>query len=315
MIRAMASALRPSPSTADVDRWCRSLLASSIAGVTFESGYSSAVFGLELVSGSRVVVKARAWSPRLAACTEVQRRMAASGFRCPKPLQGPAEIDGLAVSFEEFVEGEKLIDPGAAAVELAEVLAELIDRAPAPSEVPPLPPPYGFLSWPKVASERVWPPTPEIGVDLNDSVGVSWIDELAGRVARRLSTDLPPVVGHGDWWSGNIRWRDGSLASVDDWDSAVALPEAVIVGAAAALFADGEPTVEQTAAFLDAYAGAAGRLNDAASLEVAWAAGLWARLVDARKGLAVGFTSNARALREQLPERTQRAGVALTGEA
>lgn len=311
----MVSALRPSPSVTDLDRWCHSLLGSGIAGVAFESGYSSAVFGLDLLSGSRVVVKARAWNPRFAACTEVQRRLAGSGFPCPMPLHGPAEIDGLAVSFEEFVEGENVPDPGAATVELAEVLAELIDRAPAPSEVPSLPLPYGFLRWPTVPYERLWPPTPEIGVDLNDSLGLSWIDETAQRVARRLSDDLPPVVGHGDWWSANIRWRNGALASVDDWDSAVALPEAAIVGAAAALFADGESTVEQTAAFLDAYAGATGRLCDAASLEVAWAAGLWARLVDARKWLALGLTMNPEVLEEQVAERAKRAGVDAIGHA
>lgn len=281
-----------------------------MAGVHFESGYSSAVFGLELVSGSRVVVKARPWSPRLQACTEVQRRLARDGFRCPAPLHGPVKIDGLAVSFEEFVEGQPMLDAGAAAVPLAEILAELIDLAPAPPEVPPLPPPYGFLRWPTPPVERLWPPTPEIAVDLNDVTGPSWIDAIAGRIAHRLNVDLPPVVGHGDWWCNNIRWRDGALASVDDWDSVVALPEAAIVGVAAALFADGESTVDQSAAFLDAYSAAAGRLNDASSREVAWAAGLWARLVDARKGIAVGSLANAEALHEQLPDRAHRAGVA-----
>ncbi len=307
----VVSAVRPSVSVAELDRWCRSLLGSGVDAVVFESGYSSAVFGVDLVSGRRVVVKARPWSPRLIACTEVQRRLSANGFHCPEPLCGPDELNGLAISLEEFVEGEPLADSGTGAVVLAEVLAELISRAPAASEVPPLPPPYGFLQWPKLPHDRLWPPTPEIGVDLNDSVGVAWIDDLAVRVALRLQVDLPQVVGHGDWWSVNIRWCQGVLASVDDWDSAVSLPEPALVGAAAALFADGESSVEQSETFLGAYAAATGRVQDRASLEVAWAAGLWARLVDAKKWIAVGTTVNPEALRAQVSERAQRAGFAM----
>jgi len=99
------------------------------------------------------------------------------------------------------------------------------------------------------------------------------------------------------------------VTAVDDWDSVVALPEAAIVGVAAALFNEGESTLEQSVVFLDAYTRATRRLEDTASRQVAWASGLWARLVDAKKGMALGLTANAHALRDQASDRAWRAGV------
>jgi hypothetical protein len=40
----------------------------------------------------------------------------------------------------------------------------------------------------------------------------------------------PPAVGHADWESQSIRWRDGRPPAVHDWDSAVAQPEAMVAG-------------------------------------------------------------------------------------
>ena len=152
--------------------------------------------------------------------------------------------------------------------------------------------------------------TPEIGVDLNDrALSEPWLDGLARRVADRLDVDLPNVVGHGDWWSANIGWDMGALAAVDDWDSVVTLPEAAIVGSAAALFHQGESTLEQTQLFLEAYARVRGSLDDEANREVAWAAGLWSRLVDAKKFLALGHHANGERLRAEAAERAGRARV------
>lgn len=304
------SALRPSVTSVELDEWCGASLGAGVARVLFESGYSSAVFGADLTDGRRVVIKARTWSDRLIGCTEVQSCLFAAGFRCPEPLHGPILIEGLGISFEAFVEGEQVMYGDEAAARLAVVLAELIDRAPSPDEVPPLPPPYGFLQWPHDPADSLWPRTPEISVDLNDDeFAEPWLDDLARRVADRLDVELPDVVGHGDWWSNNIRWHMGALAAVDDWDSVVTLPEAAIVGSAAALFNGGESTLEQTELFLEAYARVRGSLDDAAGREVAWAAGLWSRLVDAKKCFALGHLANAEKLRAEAAERAVRAGV------
>lgn len=303
------SALRPAVTSLEVNGWCEEVLGAGVARDLFESGYSSAVIAVELVDGRRVVIKARPWADRLIGCTEVQRRIFESGFRCPEPLAGPILVGGLALSFEALVQGDEVRTGDDAAEALALVLADLTDRAPAPEEVPPLPAPYGFLRWPH-ADEPLWPRTPEISIDLNDRVfDDPWLDELAKQVAGRLDVELPAVIGHGDWWAQNIRWQRGALAAVDDWDSVVTLPEAAIAGCAAALFNMGESTVRQTELFLAAYADARCTLADEATWELAWAAGLWARLVDAKKLLAMGHPGSAERLRGEAAERTGRAGL------
>jgi aminoglycoside phosphotransferase (APT) family kinase protein len=51
---------------------------------------------------------------------------------------------------------------------------------------------------------------------------------LEGRVRAAMAANWPPpqrngaVVLHGDFWPGNILWRDGRLAAVIDWEDAAA---------------------------------------------------------------------------------------------
>jgi hypothetical protein len=115
------SALRPSVTAVELDEWCGASLGAGVARVVFESGYSSAVFGADLTDGRRVVVKARPWADRLIGWTEVQRRLFAAGFQCPRPLHGPILIRGLGISFEEFVDGEQVLEGDEAAASLAVV--------------------------------------------------------------------------------------------------------------------------------------------------------------------------------------------------
>ena len=88
----------------------------------------------------------------------------------------------------------------------------------------------------------------------------------SAEAARRqlLALDRPAVIGHGDWYSQNLRWIDRRLHVVHDWDSVVAQPEAAIAGQAAAVWpGTGLPgevaTVAQSEQFLTAYERAAGR--------------------------------------------------------
>ena len=96
------------------------------------------------------------------------------------------------------------------------------------------------------------------------------------------------MTGHADWESQNLRWAGGRPLAVHDWDSAVAQPEAVVAGLAAAVWpAAGGPaeaaTVEQSAQFLDAYEQARGRPWTADERQAGWAAGLWVRAFNAKK--------------------------------
>jgi hypothetical protein len=65
------------------------------------------------------------------------------------------------------------------------------------------------------------------------------------------------VVGHGDWYTGNLRWNGQQLHVAYDWDSIMADTEPIVVGLAAAVFpstlAGTEATIEETQAFIDAY--------------------------------------------------------------
>jgi Ser/Thr protein kinase RdoA (MazF antagonist) len=125
---------------------------------------------------------------------------------------------------------------------------------------------------------------------------------------------LPPVAGHADWESQNLRWHDGRPLAVHDWDSAVAQPEPVVAGLAAAVWpATGAPgeaaTVEQTDQFLAAYEQARGRPWTPAERQACWAAGLWVQAFSAKKQHMAGGGPDLDRLAAEVPERAPRAGL------
>jgi hypothetical protein len=106
--------------------------------------------------------------------------------------------------------------------------------------------------------------------------------------ARLAASRLPDVVGHGDFESQNTRWHGRELLVVHDWDSAVSRPEAALAGQASAVFgvtgAPGDtPVLKESEEFLNAYAEARGRPWTEEEREVAWAAGLWVLVFNAKK--------------------------------
>ena len=65
-----------------------------------------------------------------------------------------------------------------------------------------------------------------------------------GFVGRLLAAGLPCVLGHADFEAQNLRWQDGEVWAVHDWDSLAWQPEAALVGAASGSFASsGPPTL------------------------------------------------------------------------
>jgi hypothetical protein len=126
---------------------------------------------------------------------------------------------------------------------------------------------------------------------------------------------LPRIVGHADWESQNLRWQKGRLVVVHDWDSIVALPEAMIAGAAAAVFpADRQPlsdaTLDESAAFLVAYAAARGEPWSDEERRVSWAAGLWVRAFNVKKAFVRNAASPEVAhLADEVAARLALAGV------
>ena len=307
----------------DLSAWCVRHLGCEGEATLFSTGNLSKVVGLRLRDGRAVVVKVRPAQPRLAGCTEVQRRLWQAGFPCPEPLAGPAPLagTGYAVNAERLVTGGTAYPGSASPVGSAEgcagartfarLLARMIALAPAPDEVPGLAPPPAWVHWDH-PFPGVWPPPDDRDTDLNGLPETAWLDELGDAARRRLAATraTAPVIGHCDWESHNLEFRDGEPWIVHDWDSVVCAPETVIVGVAAAMWpARAEctgATVAQTELFLDAYQQASGHAFSPRRIEEAWAAGVWIRAFNGKKFLLDGVATLSRT---EALERARRGGL------
>ncbi len=298
---------------ADVDRWCQRHLGSAVAEIVFRDGYLSTVLGVRLDSGRAVVVKIRQPAHRLAACVRVHRTLFESNFACPEPLVDLEPLGPWVASAEAMVTGgDPFPSSGRSPVPFGRALARLVALMPDPAGLPSLDPPLPWTG-PDRNQEHPWPWPDDRDIDLNAVSGPAWIDE-AGRAARlRLEAARDrPVLGHGDWYTANLRWSGDELLAVWDWDSVIAAPEPVVAGLAAALYpairSGTEATIEESEAFLDAYGTERGRSFSSDEVELAWAAGMWNRSFDAKKqfvteGLPRSLTE------EEAAERRQRAGA------
>jgi hypothetical protein len=296
--------------------WCERWIGAPPGRVLFRTGHLSAVVGLELVDGRRVVVKVREPDDRIAGCVAVQRHLFERGFPCPRPLAGPAPFGSATATAEALVPGATAPEhAGEAHPRLAALLADLVRLAPSPSDVPSLEPAPPWVGWAH-GGDGLWPDPDDLDLDLNDHPGPAWIDETASRVRDRLArVDRPPIVGHLDWESHNVRWLRGQPHVVDDWDSVAALCEPAVAGAAATVYpatADGRTvaaTVGQTAAFLRSYQHARDTSWGPEEEQVCWAAGLWIIAYNARKETLGGSAGYVEHLRREGRERLRRAGA------
>jgi Phosphotransferase enzyme family len=281
----------------------------------FSTGHVSRVFGLELADGRLIVVKVRTAAQRIAGCVAVQRHLFARGFPCPEPLAGPAPIGSAVATAEAYLPGGEPPGPESATpATFAELLARLVCSAPAPATIPMLEPAPSWVGW-SHNGIGIWPHPDDLDIDLNEQTRPDWIDAIGARLRARLSASPSAmVVGHADWESHNIRWAGPARVSVDDWDSVAALPEAAVAGAAAAVFPatpDGRTvaaTVEETAAFLDAYQVARGSWTKDEA-EICWAAGLWVLTYNAKKETRGGGTGYVEHLERDWRDRIRRSGA------
>ncbi|NEC76756.1 phosphotransferase [Streptomyces rochei] len=269
--------------------WCRSHLGSPVGEYLFEHVHLSVAAGVRLADSRQIVVKVRPFAERLHGCFAVQKHLHKRKFPCPEPLIAPTPLSAFTATAERLVPGGALLAARKdAPVLFATALARLVDAAPAVADVPSMAPAPPWIGWDHDAT-RTWPEPDDLDVDLNTTPGPQWLDETAGRVRARLTaTDLPDVVGHGDFESQNTRWIGSRLLVVHDWDSAVSRPEAALAGQASAVFSvtgrpGDTPNLSESAEFLNAYAVARGRPWTSEEHEVAWAAGLWVLLFNAKK--------------------------------
>lgn len=293
--------------------WCVEHLGASPSKELFRGGYLSVAVGLVLDDQREIVMKVRPPSPRLQACVDVQRALWSRGFPCPKPLTDALDFNGHEATAEEYRPGgEQLPASGRDAEPFADALSELMAAAPSPAEVGTLRPAPPWTAW-QHEDNGLWPWPDDFDGDLNMVGGPAWIDR-AGEAARsRLAASSGPVViGHGDWWTGNIRWQGNQLRVVHDWDSVTADHETALVGFAAAVYptvrAGSEANLDETEAFITRYTARTGRPFSSEELECSWAAGVWLRAFDAKKQHAKG--QPVRSLTEtEAAERLRRAGI------
>ena len=270
------------------EEWCENELGSRPSEPLFEASLMSDVLAFRLEDGREVVVKRRPDEQgRAASCVEVQRQLAETGFPCARPLTAATFADGYAIHAEAWLPGGEILrgDSPEIAARYAVVLADLMGRLAHIDAPPPLPNP----EWVRWEHDGPGPFGPNARHDARlELVPVpDWLDATARRVQDRLRrSELPRVIGHADWEAQNLRFDTDAIHVVHDWDSLAWMPEAAIAGAAAGVFASVEiPTVaplESSAAFLDAYESARCAAFTQEEREVAWAAGLWPGLHNAR---------------------------------
>jgi hypothetical protein len=268
--------------------WCGRWLGAPPVAELFEAGYLSTVKGLRLADGREVVVKVRPRRSRLGGCAVVHRALWMAGFPCPEPLVDLQPLDGYAATAETLVRDVDEPPPHSELAALsAAALARLVELAPDPGSVPSLAPSPSWVGWDHT-EPGLWPRPEDRDVDLNAYPEPQWLARVAAAVRDRLRGHIGvPVIGHGDWYPENLRWHGTQLIAVHDWDSVICQPEPAIAGLAAVSFLGiggpaGTASVQDSAAFLDAYQQARGRRWTSQDYAASWAAGLWQRAFDAK---------------------------------
>lgn len=294
-------------SVRDIDHWLdrhvSSRLGVRVDRVLFRAGRIGAVYGLRLAEGPDVVVKVPRGSPALAplaAAADCQRHLAACGFPCPTPLDGPAVTDDHVAVIETLLDigqvGDVRVDvTRRAAAEALAAQVGLVGHFPAAVAALSDPP-----AWAR-HREGPWP-EPHDGIfDFSKTpAGSEWLDQLAASAAHQAATcDGRTVVGHSDWSVGNLRFEGGAVVAAYDWDSLVADTEPVIAGFAAGSYTAGNvtgpdaPTPTEVAAFLTDYAGSRPAAFIPAGRAAASAAATWVLAYNARCQLSLSADDSA----------------------
>ena len=274
--------------SSEVLAWCTAIL-GPVQMTTSLRDEMSEVFLVTLADERTVIVKTRQDpTGRARGCLEIQSRVAAAGLPCPQPLTELARLGDLSVHAEQWRPGGEVLlgDDLETAVRSARLLAEVMEAlGDFTPEHLPLPNP-DWVRW-DYGGPGEWPPHVWIDTAPNQGALPTHLQDAADRVRQRIGrARLPCVVGHGDWEAQNLRWSEGRPFAIHDWDSAVYMPEAAVVGAAAGAFASNQtPTLaplESSHAFLEAYQARRERRFTAEELEVGWAASLWPAIHNAR---------------------------------
>ncbi|HWG84962.1 MAG TPA: phosphotransferase, partial [Deinococcales bacterium] len=181
------------------------------------------------------------------------------GFPAPRPLAPPAALPGGSATFEQYLDAGSPADPRDPAQRdrMARSLARLVRLC------QPFVERDALEAWMVPQRGELWPEPHDRRFDFPATVrGAEWIDAVA---ARALATLADPrgqaVVGHNDWRREHLRFQQGVLSAVHDWDSLGRFPEPVLVAGAARTYPadwtlEGHrqyPTLEEMRAFVRSY--------------------------------------------------------------
>jgi aminoglycoside phosphotransferase (APT) family kinase protein len=188
-------------------------------------GVSAHVEALELAlpdGGVRCVVVRRhgaaRWKPLMQDVSVLEFQLLGAlreaGLPVPTPIFVDPNPDLLGSPFYvmEYVDGHPDLDPSA----LPSALEQMAD----------------YLS-------RVHGLRPDLGLPLREdpfegALSFLEVDDPLGDALRTLRENAPPrarVLCHGDYWPGNVLWKDGRLKAVIDWeDAAVGDPVSDLAG-------------------------------------------------------------------------------------
>lgn len=255
------------PSIAPFDAIARRLGGRLVGHRRLTGGVSASVSALDIADADghidRVVVRQHALDgPRAVApgVTAAEHRLLGAlgdrGLPVPRPIlfdESCAVLPGPFIVMP-FVDGTTEVAPEslpAALAAMADFMARLhrldvetLDLLPLPARVDPAPGALKYL--PKAAR----------------------FDPVRQRLERWTVAAHARVVLHGDFWSGNILWRDGRIAAVLDWeDAAIGDPLADVAGCRNELAWAHGP--EAGDAFTRHYVAASGRAVDPVAL-AAW---------------------------------------------
>ena len=263
-----------------LDGFCRARLGSGVVEVAHCTFSVGAGFGLALADGRRVFLKA--WGPAadpagLDAAHAVQAALAERGFPAPAVLARPAPFLAGVASAMEWMDRGAQEDAARPALRraMAAELARLVGLALPFVDLPGLPR-HGY------PEPGPWAGSHNALFDFAATApGAEWIDRvgLASAEAARAGEGRR-VVGHRDWRVQNMRFADGRVSAVYDWDALTVALEPEIVGMAAATFTFTDdvpterkfPTPTAMAAFVAGYEAASGRRFTAGEWRTAGAA-------------------------------------------
>jgi aminoglycoside phosphotransferase (APT) family kinase protein len=187
----------------------------------------------------------------------VQRHLVDQGFPAPVPVAGPLPFDDRWATIDTWLDDRgNDFGPGAMRAS-ASGLARMIELARDFADVEEFD--HAMMAR-SVGTRYPEPHSPLFDFSKPDA-RIAAIDALADAAVEVIdAVDMPRVVAHGDWSARNVRFGPEGLRGAYDWDSLIAIPEALAVGIAAATwrsFGDADdsiaPDPSEVEEYLDHY--------------------------------------------------------------